>query len=103
MKNKTKIKLISYDAWAEKYKPLNNRLSPRGETPYDGKMFETYGEQMRHVNRKFTKDKTSQHIWTLVEEDGESFIVAGMRYVNRLGYFITRKKWDDPLIETVKA
>ena len=53
--------------------------------------FETYGEDLN-----FVKSQNSLHVWTLVDGDnGESVIVAGYRYVNRIHYIITIKPWDD--------
>jgi hypothetical protein len=44
----------------------------------------------------FVKSQNSLHVWTLVDGDnGESVIVAGYRYVNRIHYIITIKPWDD--------
>ncbi len=38
----------------------------------------------------------ANHIWTLLDEGGETWISAGAHFVNRLGYYITEKPWTDP-------
>ena len=42
---------------------------------------------------KFIKDNhiTSDNILTLIETDGESWVIDGYHYVNRLGYFILKE------------
>jgi hypothetical protein len=34
-------------------------------------------------------------VWTLIDEDGYLFIVNGSRFVNRLGYYITARNWEE--------
>lgn len=50
-------------------------------------LWETYGEELAFVQAAQEKDPKT--IWTLIEEDGISFILPGARFVNRLGYFVT--------------
>lgn len=40
-------------------------------------------------------NRPSKHIWTLVDTDEYPVVVNGWHYVNRLGYYITQKPWDD--------
>lgn len=75
---------LTEDQWIEEYKPVQNPLVD--DAPWDGCMFETYGEELEYVRTAFP-DK----IWTLVEAEGKQYIVEGFHYVNRLGYFITSK------------
>jgi len=86
--------LINYCDFIEKYKPIKNTIEL--DSPFDGHMFETYGEEF---NRVLNTDK--KHIWTLIEEDGVLFIVPKKRVVNRLGYFITEEPWEDENIMVV--
>ena len=53
--------------------------------------FETYGEDLAFVGTQ-----ENRHVWTLVDDDnGIPTIVAGYHFVNRIGYIITIKKWED--------
>lgn len=83
-----------YDLWIDKYRPILNTLQPDGaDGPFDGTMFETFGEELDLVRERGGPNC----IWTLVSGDeGREIIVAGMRHVNRLGYFITGIPWEDP-------
>jgi len=52
--------------------------------------FETYGEDLAFVG---TQD--NKHVWTLLDCDGKLVIGAGYHFVNRIGYIITIKPWED--------
>jgi len=80
---------MTYEEWIEKYEPLTNHLVEGGNAPYDNTMFETYGDELDYV-----RENNSGRIWTLVETEGNTFIVPGFHLVNRLGYFITMKPWN---------
>lgn len=79
---------IDYDDWWAQWQPLPNRL--REDAPFDGAMFETFGEELAHVLAA-----PEQTIWTLIEEGDVTVIVNGLRFVNRLGYFVTELPWPD--------
>lgn len=72
---------ISYEKWIEDYDPIKNHITK--DAPFDGMMFETYGEDY-----DFVKKNIQKFIWTLVDGDGGSYILSGFHVVNRLGYFI---------------
>lgn len=42
-------------------------------------------------------DKNSDHLWTVVDADGDLYAVSGWHYVNRIGYVITEQAWDDEI------
>jgi hypothetical protein len=75
------------DEFAEKYTLARNHIRPNEDFPA-GCMFETFGDEMEFVRRQQQKK-----IWTLVEEDGLSWLSAGFHFVNRLGYFVTLQEW----------
>lgn len=81
---------MTYEDWVRTYKPVQNHICPNAS--YDGTMFETYGEEHHWVTAQ-----EDQHIWTLIDEDGEMFILEGYHWVNRLGYFITEVPYDQPV------
>lgn len=45
------------------------------------------------------REKPLHHVWTIVEsgddENGNWYASPGIHYVNRLGYILTRKPWED--------
>lgn len=73
--------------WIEEFNPIPN---PQNNTAFvvDGncRLYETYGEDWEMV-----KAADPNHVWTLIDEDGETCIIAGRHLANRLGYFITVK------------
>lgn len=81
-----KFTVITWDEWISKYKPVLSEGHPI--------MYETYGIQL-----KIVQDTDSSLVWTLGEESGESYIDAGCRFVNRLGYYICQVPWEHPDIQ----
>lgn len=78
-----------YDKWFDEYKPVENHID--NNASFDGCMFETYGEELRHI---LATD--SYKVWTLLEDDyGNQCVTNGYHIVNRLGYFITEKPWEE--------
>ena len=86
-------KANEWDEFVKKYRPVKNHLN--GNAPYDGFIFETYGEEYKYVECISVNPKTSDKIWTICEEDGATFIQAGWHFVNRLGYIITEIPFTD--------
>jgi hypothetical protein len=53
----------------------------------DGRMYETYGEDMNYIN-----SMPVSFVWTLIDGDeGQPLIVNGRAFVNRVGYYLTKK------------
>lgn len=77
---------LTYDSWLEQYKPIQN---PIAEAGFDNTMFETFGEEL-----EFVKKQPIKRVWTLCDEGGVLYIVAGFYHINRLGYFITEEAYD---------
>ena len=85
---------ITDNDWYTIYKPVVNHLNPNASwgTGDGGIMFETYGEELEYVTSKVDENR----VWTWLEgDDGSTVVSAGFSFVNRLGYFITEKPWDD--------
>lgn len=78
---------LTFEQWVSTYKPRTN--THVNDAPHNGYVFEASGEELVTV----TKANVT-HVWTLIEDDDATFIVTGMHYVNRLGYFITDKPWE---------
>jgi hypothetical protein len=75
-----------WDVWAEKFKPKDNHFNGQG------KMYETYGEEYEYV-----KSIHPNFVWTYVDGDMSSLIIAGHHWVNRIGYYITENPWSDDM------
>ena len=70
-----------YDMWYNKFIPiLTESLETKDKSP---RMYETYGEDI-----KLLKLIPSNHIWTLLDCDGNLYLSPGFHIVNRLNYFI---------------
>ena len=82
---------LSFDEWAEQYKPQTNTLDPHAS--FDGLMFETYGDEMSEVLAIANSSGGDARVWTWVEcdDDDDGLIVEGYHRVNRIGYFITNE------------
>lgn len=61
--------------------------SPKGFCNESG-LIETYGKEFEYVKKQNIKN-----VWTVIEEDGELYVIPGFHIVNRFGYLITEKKW----------
>ena len=69
----TETKFISDLDWHENYEP-------------EDKLYETYGEDMAYIN-----SMPAGHVWTLLDGEGDLVVVNGRGFVNRLGYYISKK------------
>lgn len=65
--------IISDDVWYQTYQP-------------EDKMYETYGEDMAYIN-----SMPAGYVWTLLDGDGDSVVVNGRAFVNRIGYYLSKK------------
>ncbi len=88
-------KFMTYDYWVDNFKPIKNTVS---KYPDDSLIhFETYGEEVEFVKQAYEKNPNT--IWTEVDGDSGTYIVAGYHYVNRIHYYITENAWDDEYTE----
>lgn len=76
---------ISWDAFEERYKPIQNHITNREE--FNGWMFETYGADDDYI-RTLAKTEPNR-IWTIIDCDDDLIIVNGWHYVNRFAYVVT--------------
>jgi len=80
---------IDHGTWEEfvaKHQPIRTPITEAA--PYDGCMFETFGEELAMVRRH-----DLHSVFTLVEADGFEYVIAGYHVVNRMGYFIVKQPW----------
>lgn len=82
-------KFYTYEAWEQTFKPMPNSIRNNGDLQY-----ETYGEDMEYIRLQDVN-----HIWTEVDGDSGTYIVAGYHYVNRIQYYITNRPWEDEYTE----
>ena len=82
-------KFMTYSSWVDTFKPIKNKIT-NGEDIH----FETYGEEQELV-----RNTDPKLIWTEVDGDSGTYIVAGYHYVNRIHYYITENPWDDEYTE----
>jgi hypothetical protein len=88
-------KFMTYDKWEETYQPINNTIS---KYPDDTLItFETYGEEYEAVQKAHEANPNT--IWTEVDGDSGTYIVAGWHFVNRIHYYITENPWEDEWTE----
>lgn len=65
--------VISDSDWYDTYDP-------------EEKFYETYGEDLEYI-----KSMPDNFVWTLVDGDEDSVVVNGKAFVNRIGYYLSKK------------
>jgi hypothetical protein len=86
----TSVKVLTEDQFHEQFTLVENHLDDNAS--WDGAMFETFGEELEYVRMKAQK---GNNVWTIVEGDDDTlFYCNGMRFVNRIGFLITREEWE---------
>jgi hypothetical protein len=84
---------LTMDNWLETYKPIDNHLDDNASFQDEngiGIMFETYGAELDHV-----QSLDEHNVWTYVDSELGTEILAGYYSVNRIGYFVTEVPWED--------
>lgn len=84
-------KFYTYDSWVDTFKPIWN------DEPNGIMQFETYGDEWEKVKEAHAKNPNT--IWTEVDGDGGTYIIAGMSWINRIHYYITEEPWTDEWTE----
>ena len=87
-----KLVQMDYETWANEFKPLINYIDENSS--FDQTMFETYGDEVEHVNDMACTPDTKHTVWTYIDGEDGTYIVDGYHYVNRIGHFITEKSAD---------
>ena len=84
------ITTLTEEQFEEQFTLVENHLDDNAS--FDGAMFETYGEELEYVRMKA---QNTRSVWTIVEGDDDTmYYSSGMRFVNRIGYLITREEWE---------
>jgi hypothetical protein len=82
------IKELTVDQWDEQYRLIENKFDSNAS--WNGAMFETYGKEL-----EFIQSQPDENVWTYIDGACSPLVVAGFHLVNRIGYFVTEKQWDD--------
>ena len=80
---------ITFTQFEEKYKPVINHLDKYASPAVPTRMFETYGPEVEYV-----KSVDPKRVWTWIDGDCSSLLVAGWSFVNRLGYYVCEVPWE---------
>ncbi len=83
---------ISEEEFLERYRPLPNHLDDNASFDFGdgGCLYETYGAELEYV-----RAQPKNRVWTIIEGEGSPVIASGFHFVNRLGYVLTAKPFDD--------
>lgn len=89
--------MLTLEQWEAKYRPIINTINDNAsfqDEDGNGILFETYGAEYDKVVAT-----TPEKVWTYVDGDDGTYVVAGWCFVNRIGYFITEEPWETMDIE----
>lgn len=78
---------LTTDQWEAKYKPITNHLS--ADASWNGLMFETYDAEF-----DFVREQPDNRVWTWVDGEDGTYLITGIAFVNRIGYFVTTEPWE---------
>jgi hypothetical protein len=74
---------LTFEEWEARFRPIKNYITEN--SPYDGFMFETYGNDFA-IAVDSARTLKPAHVWTLFDS---GIIGDGYHYIDRAGYFIT--------------
>jgi hypothetical protein len=95
----TAFKKITEEQFDDYFNLIDNHIDTNAS--FDGKMFETYGDEVAFVVEMSKQNR----VITIIESDGDEiddegyvipnmYYVSGMHHVNRIGYLITEEPID---------
>ena len=93
------LSTLNVEQWKESYLPIANHIDIDASwqnSDSEGTMFETFGAEL-----DFVLSQPNNKVWTFVEGDRGTYLIPGYRTVNRLGYFICEKAWNDTSLEVL--
>jgi len=68
------------------YEPIINQFELDKKTF----LFKDCGEQFDFISKQ-----SPNNIFTLIEKDGQKVLVAGIAFLNRIGFYVTKRSWED--------
>jgi hypothetical protein len=88
-------KFYTYAHWEDTFRPVKNTISKYASDDDDSLIhFETYGEEY-----EFVKSQPNTNVWTEVDGESGTYILAGLHFVNRIHYYVTEEAWTDEYTE----
>lgn len=91
---------MTEDEFYNEFNCVPNHLDPNAS--FDGRMFETYGAELQHIQELCKSDVMKHCVWTIIEAEGKFFYVSGYHYVNRFGYLVTEEPVKEGIEITVE-
>jgi len=79
------------EVWENWYKPIVNNVTDFNNE--ESILFETFGAEFERVLQCPVKN-----VWTWVDGSDGTYILSGLHFVNRIGYFITEEEWQSPMV-----
>lgn len=76
----------TYEDFEKKYLPIYNPDPENG----DHYLWETYGEEWERI-----KATNENHVWTMVDGEYATMLIAGRHRTDRIAYVICEKPWAD--------
>ena len=90
------MKILNEDRWIEEYKP---KPAPRQGNGFDFGKGCTLVTGYNDNDLEYLDACDPRTIWTVVDDGESTAITAGNHSVNRMGYIVTEKPWDDEMTE----
>lgn len=90
--------ILTMEEWEHHFKPQVNHLDENASFNNwsGGIMFETYGAEYDYIAS--VGQEEPNRIWTYIDrDDGSTAIVNRWGFVNRIGYMVTAKPYDEEL------
>jgi hypothetical protein len=76
-----KAEFLTEDEYDDKYGPI---MGPEDSTIWE---------------YKDVKTKPTEHVWSVVEVEGDLYVIPGWHVVNMVGYNVTEQPWEHDNIE----
>lgn len=86
------LEKITVEEWEERYKPIDNIFDPNAS--WGGIMYETSGDDYNLVLKY-----PDEQIWSYIDTDYGTALIAGLHICDRIGYFICENKWEHENIQ----
>ena len=85
--------ILGWSVFSDKYKPINNNFRN-----YD---CQDFSFEVQSQEFDFVQAQDPRHVWTWVDGDRCSLIVAGLTEENRLSHYVTELPWEDQGVQVL--
>lgn len=89
---------LTEEQFDEKFNLVKNHFFANPEDcPFNGCLFETYGQEHEYIKSIANDPVKSKCLWTIVEGDmtDNIYYLSGYHWVNRIGFLITEEPIED--------